>query len=106
MSFAAPSWLAALALIPVAIAVSILARRRSRRYLVRFPAVSTVQMLGRTRSWRRYLPGAFALATIAALVLALARPHVSYSAALREASVVLVSDESGSMASSDVRPAG
>ena len=104
MSFAEPSWLAALVLIPVAIAVSIVARRRARRYVVRFPAVSTVQMLGLSGSWRRYLPAAFALATIAALVLALARPHVSYSAALREASVVLVSDESGSMASSDVRP--
>jgi Ca-activated chloride channel family protein len=36
--------------------------------------------------------------------LALARPHVSYSAAVDEASVMLVSDESGSMAATDVQP--
>ena len=43
-------------------------------------------------------------AAIAALALALARPHVSYSAAVNEASVMLVSDESGSMAATDVQP--
>ncbi|MGO9754177.1 MAG: VWA domain-containing protein [Solirubrobacteraceae bacterium] len=104
MSFAAPQWLAALALIPVAIAASIAARRRARRYAVRFPAVSTLALLGAASAWRRYIPAALALAAIAALALALARPHVSYSAAVREASVMLVSDESGSMASTDVQP--
>jgi Ca-activated chloride channel family protein len=44
------------------------------------------------------------LATIAALALALARPHVSYSAAISEASVMLVTDHSGSMAATDVSP--
>jgi Ca-activated chloride channel family protein len=104
MSFAAPSWLAALALVPVAIAASLAARRRARRYAVRFPAVSTLQLLGAVTSWRRRIPAVFALGAIAALVLALARPHVSYSASAREASVMLVSDESGSMASTDVQP--
>ncbi len=104
MSFAAPLWLAALALLPAAIAGSTAARRRARRYVVRFPAVSTLQLLGAARSWRRRIPAAFALGAIAALALALARPHVSYSAAAREASVMLVSDESGSMASTDVQP--
>jgi Ca-activated chloride channel family protein len=104
MSFAAPGWLAALALVPVAITATIAARRRARRYAVRFPAVSTLELLGVTRSWRRRIPAVLALGAIAALVLALARPHVSYSAAVRKASVMLVSDESGSMASTDVRP--
>jgi Ca-activated chloride channel family protein len=104
MSFAAPGWLAALALVPIAIAASIAARRRARRYAVRFPAVSTLALLDAGGAWRRRLPAAFALAAIAALALALARPHVSYSASAREASVMLVSDESGSMASTDVQP--
>jgi Ca-activated chloride channel family protein len=55
-------------------------------------------------SWRRHLPGAFALAAVAALALALARPHVSYSAAVNQASVMLVTDHSGSMAATDVQP--
>jgi Ca-activated chloride channel homolog len=105
MSFATPIWLAALALVPVAIAASIWARRRARRYAVRFPATSTVRAAVEAgTSWRRHLPAAFALAAVAALALALARPHVSYSAPVDEASVILVSDESGSMASTDVQP--
>jgi Ca-activated chloride channel family protein len=105
MSFSAPIWLAALALIPVAIAASIYARRRARRYAVRFPAVSTLALAaGPTSAWRRRLPAALALAAMAALALTLARPHVSYSAPVNEASVMLVSDESGSMAANDVQP--
>lgn len=105
MTFSAPVWLAALALIPIAVTASVLARRRARRYAVRFPAVSTLQLAASAGSaWRRRLPALLALAAIAALALALARPRVSYSAPVDEASVVLVSDESGSMSSGDVQP--
>ena len=104
MSFASPLWLAALALVPLAIVASVLARRRARRYAVRFPAVSTVALLGATRSRRRHLPAALLLAALAALVLALARPHVSESAPVHEGTVMLVIDESGSMSSTDVQP--
>ncbi|MBV9418086.1 MAG: VWA domain-containing protein [Solirubrobacterales bacterium] len=105
MTFAAPLWLAALALIPLAIAAAVYARRRARRYAIRFPAVTTLQLaVGAGNSWRRHLPAAFALTAIAALAFALARPHVSYSAAVEQASVILVTDHSGSMASNDVSP--
>jgi Ca-activated chloride channel homolog len=105
MTFASPLWLAALALIPIAMAASIAARRRAKRYAVRFPAVSTLQLAAGTGgSWRRRLPAALALAAIAALAMALARPHVSYSAPVDEASVMLVTDHSGSMAATDVQP--
>lgn len=106
MSFVSPVWLAALALIPAAIAVSVIARRRARRYAIRFPAVSTLQLAaaGGGPSWRRYVPVALVLAAIGALVVALARPQVSYTKAVRAASVVLVTDESGSMAATDVKP--
>jgi Ca-activated chloride channel homolog len=105
MSFSSPLWLAALALVPIAIAASVLARHRARRYAVRFPAVSTLRLASAGgASWQRHLPAAFALAAIAALALALARPHVSYSAAVGQASVMLVTDHSGSMAATDVQP--
>jgi Ca-activated chloride channel homolog len=106
MSFSAPVWLAALALIPLAIAASVAARRRARRYAIRFPAATTLQLAAAAAggSWRRRLPPLFAMAAIAALALALARPHVSYSAAVNEASVMLVTDHSGSMAATDVQP--
>jgi Ca-activated chloride channel homolog len=105
MSFSTPIWLAALTVIPAAIAASIYARRRARRYAIRFPAVSTMALAaGPSSAWRRRVPAAFALAAMAALALTLARPHVSYSAPVNEASVMLVSDESGSMAANDVQP--
>ncbi|MBV8431182.1 MAG: VWA domain-containing protein [Solirubrobacterales bacterium] len=105
MTFSDPVWLAALALVPLGLAASIWAQRRARRYAVRFPAVSTLRLAaGRGSNWRRWVPAVFVLAAVAALALALARPHVSYSASVDQASVVLVSDESGSMAASDVQP--
>ena len=105
MSFASPLWLAALALIPIAIAAQIAARRRARRYAVRFPAVSTLRLAAAAgSSWLRHLPVIFVLAAIAALAFALARPRVSYSAAVDKASVMLVTDHSGSMAATDVQP--
>jgi len=105
MSFASPLWLAALALIPIAIVASVAARRRARRYAVRFPAVSTLRLAAAAgSSWRRHLPAICALVAIAALALALARPRVSYSAPVNQASVMLVTDHSGSMAAADVQP--
>jgi Ca-activated chloride channel homolog len=105
VSFASPLWLTALAVVPLAIAGSIAARRRARRYAVRFPAVSTLQLAAAgSRSWRRHLPATFLLAAIAVLALALARPRVSYSTPVDQASVMLVTDHSGSMAATDVQP--
>jgi Ca-activated chloride channel homolog len=105
MSFSDPAWLSALALVPLAVVALVWARRRARRYAVRFTAVSTLQLaVGPASAWRRRLPALFLLAALAALALALARPRVSYSAPVDEAAVMLVSDESGSMASTDVQP--
>jgi Ca-activated chloride channel family protein len=105
MSFADPLWLGLLALVPLAIAASALMRRRARRYAVRFPAVSTLQLAaGGGTSWWGRVPSALALAALASLALALARPHVSYSAPVEQASLMLVTDHSGSMAATDVQP--
>jgi Ca-activated chloride channel homolog len=105
MSFSAPVWLGALALIPIAIAAQAAARRRRQRYAIRFPAASTLALAaGPTSQWRRRLPAALALAAIGALALALARPHVSYSAPVNRGSIMLVTDHSGSMAANDVQP--
>ena len=105
MSFADPTWLIALALVPVALALAFAARRRATRYAIRFTAVSTALVAaGAGASRRRHLPIVALLAAIAALALALARPHVGYTVPVRSASIMLVSDESGSMAADDVQP--
>jgi Ca-activated chloride channel family protein len=105
MSLASPVWLATLALIPLALALLLLSRRRRQRYAIRFPAVSTLALVASDApSWRRRIPTALVLLAVAALAVALARPHLNYRAAVRQASMMLVTDHSGSMASSDVQP--
>jgi Ca-activated chloride channel homolog len=107
MTFADPLWLFALALIPLALLGQRLARRRSRTYAVRFPAAATVQRAlaeGPTRNWLRRLPVAALLAAVALIVAVLAAPRVTHRVPIRAASLMLVLDHSGSMASNDVAP--
>jgi Ca-activated chloride channel family protein len=105
MSFAAPIWLAALALVPLALAAYVSARRRRKRYAVRFPAASTLRAVAPVAaSWPRHVAAACAICAIALLAVALARPRVTHRVAVAEASMMLVIDHSGSMAANDVQP--
>ena len=105
MSFASPTFLAALALVPLALAAHVLVRRRARRYAVRYPAVATLApLLPNASTWRRRLPLALFLASLAALTLALARPHRTVAVPREQASIVLVTDVSRSMLAEDVDP--
>ena len=105
MSFAAPAFLAALALVPVALLAQMVFRKRARRYAVRFPGVPTLApLLPRVSPWRRRIPLALFLAALTALVLALARPHATVAVPRQQASVVLVNDVSRSMLATDVEP--
>lgn len=105
MSFQAPLFLATLIAVPLAVGAYGLARRRRRRYAVRFPGASTLAALvDPVPRWRRHLPaGLFALA-LAALALSLARPEATVAVPLERASVLLVTDVSGSMQATDVEP--
>jgi Ca-activated chloride channel family protein len=105
MTFASPLGLLALTLIPVIVLAYVLARRRRRRYAVRFPGVATLQeTVAATHAWERHLPTALVLAALAVLALALARPQVTQRVAVGDTALMLVSDESGSMAANDVSP--
>lgn len=105
MSFVSPWWLLALAVIPALLLLGAAARRRRRRYVVRFPAAGSVAAAAAALStWRRRVPAALLLAALVLLALGLARPRVPYRVAVQQASVVLVSDHSGSMAAQDVQP--
>ena len=106
VGFSSPAWLLALALLPLALLAFRASQRRTQRYAVRFPAIATLrQAAGEPRSsWTRHLPAAFLLAAIAALALALAKPHTSYKVAINQASIMVIIDHSGSMASTDVAP--
>jgi Ca-activated chloride channel homolog len=105
ISFASPVWLLALLAIPLAALALWAARRRAMRYAVRFPAAETLAIAaGTVPAWRRYVPAALALAAMAALALSLAKPQRTVAVPVAGASVVLVTDHSGSMAATDVEP--
>ena len=105
MSLSSPVWLLALLLIPAAVLAQRLARRRAARYAIRFPAAATLrQVVDSTGAWRRHVPAALLLLAVTALVISLARPHAPYRTPVGDASLVLVLDHSGSMASDDVQP--
>jgi Ca-activated chloride channel homolog len=105
VSFAAPIWLLGLLLLPVLVWAYAVGRMHSTRYAVRFTAVSTLLEAARAEArWRRHLPAALALVAVAALVLALARPHHTVRVPIGRASVMLVLDHSGSMEATDVQP--
>jgi Ca-activated chloride channel homolog len=105
VSFASPAFLAALALVPLALVAHSLSRRRARRYVVRYPGVATLApLLPRVSSWRRIVPLTLFLASLAMLALALARPHATVAVPKEQASIVLVTDVSRSMLAEDVDP--
>ena len=103
MSFREPLLLAALVLVPLALLAYVAAQRRRRRYAVRYTNVDLLAAVG-GRDPLRHLPAILALAALAALVVALARPERLVADERRQATVVMVTDTSGSMRATDVAP--
>jgi Ca-activated chloride channel family protein len=105
VSFATPAWLLGLALVPLALLAYQASRRRGSRYAVRYTAVPALRAAaGTVPAWRRHLPAALALAALAALVLALAKPEKTVAVPVERASIMLVTDHSRSMSATDVSP--
>ena len=105
MTFAAPGALILLALLPLLALAYVLLRRRRRSYVVRFPATPVVaSVLPRSPGWRRWVAPALLAASAIALTLALARPQATVAVPIERASVMLITDASGSMRAEDVSP--
>jgi Ca-activated chloride channel homolog len=107
VNFGSPAVLLALFAIPAIIGIYALAQRRRRRYAVRFtavPVLAGVLAAGSVSRWRRHLPAALLLAALAALLVALAKPQTTVAVPVEKASVMLVTDQSGSMRADDVAP--
>jgi Ca-activated chloride channel family protein len=105
VSFAAPLVLIALVAIPVLIVLYGAVQRDRRRAAAAFaaPALSA-SVLPRRPGWRRHVPMLAFLTALAVLVLAAARPQKTVAVPVERASIMLVTDVSGSMASTDVPP--
>ena len=105
MTLAAPTYLLALLAIPLVAAAYAVARNRRRRLAVRFPATAVFARLDGSRPrLRRIVPPALLAAAATTLAVALAKPERTVAVPVEKASVVLVTDESGSMSATDVDP--
>ncbi len=94
-----------LAFVPLSGLIYLATQRRRRRYAVRFTNLDLLaDVVTDTPSWRRHIPPLLYLLALAALALAIARPHETLNVAKRQATVMLVSDTSGSMQATDVKP--
>lgn len=104
MSFATPWLLAGLLVLPLLIGLYVAAQQRPGRYVVRLPGTEALAAaLPAPSPWRHAPAALFALA-LAALLVALARPETTVAVPVEQASIVLVTDASGSMSASDVVP--
>jgi Ca-activated chloride channel family protein len=105
MSFAEPIHLLALLALPFAALVWFASRARRKRFAVRHPGVAALRSaVPRTPRWRRIVPAALMGASAVALAVAYAKPQHTVQVPVEKASVVLVTDESGSMQADDVSP--
>ncbi len=105
MQFLWPFMLWCLILVPVLIVMYILAQRRRQRYALRYASLSLVrEALGRGPGWRRHVPPAVFLASLAVMLFALARPATVVTLPSQEGTVILTMDVSGSMRADDLKP--
>src|SRR4051794_965609 len=105
MSFREPSVLVGLLLLPLAALAYAVMQRRKRGEAARFGNPALLPGLATARpGWRRHLPPLLLLVSLGALVIALARPQRTVAAPQRQATVMRVTDVSGSMRANDVEP--
>src|SRR5262249_13945063 len=105
MTFRDPAMLAGLVLLPLAALAyfSFQRRRRAEAETSGNPALMPNLVTGQP-GWRRHLPPLLILLAIGALIVALARPQKTVASPQRAATVMMVTDTSGSMNAEDVDP--
>ena len=107
MSFASPFILWGLLLIPMALLAYWLVQRRRIKYAARFTNLDLLaNVVDASPGRRRHIPALLALASLAALVVAMARPQAVVAVPRDDATVVLTMDSSASMTATDVPPTG
>jgi Ca-activated chloride channel family protein len=105
MSFASPFILWGLLLLPVALVAYWLVQRRRIKYAARFTNLDLLaNVVDASPGRRRHVPAALALAALAALIVAMARPQTVVAVPRDDATVVLTMDSSASMTATDVPP--
>lgn len=103
MSFLSPILLLGLLLVPLAAYWYVTSDRRRRASAEAFASGPVApSVVPRRTGWRRHIGPAAYLVALAALLIAAARPQAKVSVKVEKASVMLVTDRSGSMSATDV----
>ena len=104
MTFGHPLLLLTLLVVPAVLVLWRLMERRRMRYAVRYTNVDVLAGVAAGREWRRFVPLGLFLLAVAALCVAVARPHAKTLVLRDRATVILVIDSSRSMQANDVKP--
>lgn len=105
VTLTAPWFLVLLLLVPLGYLAIRAAAERRKRHAVRMPATPTLMAVAAAQpTYRRWLPAALIGLAIVLLVIGLTRPERTVSVPVERASMMLVTDASGSMRADDVNP--
>ena len=105
IGFAWPLALLSLALVPLLVALYIWVQFRRPKYAARFTNLDLLaNIVDKAPNWKRHVPAALGLLALTALLLSLARPEWEHKVPKEQATVVLVTDISGSMNATDIEP--
>lgn len=105
MTLVAGHWLWLLAGVAALAALYVAMQARRRKYAVRFANLPLLEsVVPRRPGWRRHLPAALVVLSLATLCVAMARPARVQRVPREEATVMLAIDTSASMAATDVSP--
>ena len=105
MTFGTPLILLALIVVPVAVARYVRGERARRRRARAFADPRLLASVAPVRpGWRRHAPLVLYALVLAILVVAAARPRTTIAVPVENATIMLVTDVSGSMQATDVQP--
>ena len=105
MTFEWPMLLWSLLLVPLMLALYVLAQRRRRRYTLRFTNLELLrEVAGPGPGIRRHIPPLLYLLGLAVLLVSLARPQAVIAVPRDQTTVMLVLDVSRSMEATDLQP--
>jgi Ca-activated chloride channel family protein len=99
-----PHFLWMLLLLPVLVALYFWFLSRKKKTAVRYASLSIIKEAVGAQRWRRHVPPALFLLSLAAMLLAAARPLAVISLPSNQETIILAMDVSGSMRATDVEP--
>ena len=104
-SFLWPEFLWLLMLLPLLVLIYVWLLRRKKKIALRYASLSIVrEAMGKGQSFRRHIPPLLFLMSLAAMLVASARPSAVVSLPSQRETIILAMDVSGSMRATDVLP--